>query len=86
MVRRYVLLYQDEEQNWIAEVPSLPGCHSDGRTRSEAIERVKEAMEAFIEALEQDDLPVPEEYIMANPEVVSVEAMPNAQTSAHIEP
>lgn len=58
---RHVMLYTDEDGNWIAEVPSLPGCHSDGRTRAEAIERVKEAIEVYIEALEQDGLPVPEE-------------------------
>jgi predicted RNase H-like HicB family nuclease len=69
---RNVLLYTDEEGNWIADVPSLPGCHSDGRTREEAIERVKEAIEVYIEALEQDDLPVPEDS--SHYELVSVEA------------
>jgi predicted RNase H-like HicB family nuclease len=59
---RNVLLYTDEDGNWIADVPSLPGCHSDGKTREEAIERVKEAIEVYIEALEQDNLPVLEEY------------------------
>jgi predicted RNase H-like HicB family nuclease len=58
---RNVLIYTDEDGNWIADVPSLPGCHSDGRTRAEALERVKEAIEVYIEALEQDGLPVPEE-------------------------
>lgn len=70
---RHVLLYTDEEGNWIAEVPSLPGCHSDGKTRDEALERVKEAIEVYIEALEQDDIEVPEEY--ANLELVTVEAV-----------
>lgn len=69
---RNVLLYTDEDGNWIADVPSLPGCHSDGRTREEAIDRVKEAIEVYIEALEQDDLPVPEEA--PHYELVSVEA------------
>lgn len=67
---RNVLLYTDEENNWIAEVPSLPGCHSDGKTREEALERVKEAIEVYIEALEQDNLPVPEEY--PNAELVAL--------------
>ena len=58
---RNVLLYTDEDGNWIADVPSLPGCHSDGRTREEAIERVKEAIEVYVEALVEDGLPVPEE-------------------------
>jgi predicted RNase H-like HicB family nuclease len=59
---RNVLLYTDENGDWIAEVPSLPGCVSDGRTREEAIERVKEAIELYIEALVEDGLPVPDEY------------------------
>jgi hypothetical protein len=35
---RQVLLYQDEDGVWIAEVPSLPGCGSGGVTREEAID------------------------------------------------
>lgn len=70
---RNVLLYTDEDNNWIAEVPSLPGCHSDGKTREEALERVKEAIEVYIEALEQDNLPVPEEF--ENLELTTVEVV-----------
>ncbi len=70
---RHVLLYTDEDGNWIAEVPSLPGCHSDGRTRAEAIERVKEAIEVYVEALEEDNLPVPEEFHDA--ELIVVESV-----------
>jgi predicted RNase H-like HicB family nuclease len=55
---RNVLLYTDEDGSWIAEVPSLPGCVSDGRTRDEALERVKEAIELYVEALVEDGLPV----------------------------
>ncbi len=59
---RNVLLYTDEDGYWIAEVPSLPGCHTFGETREEAHEKIKEAIEVYIEALEQDGLPVPEDY------------------------
>jgi predicted RNase H-like HicB family nuclease len=59
---RRVLLYTDEEGNWIAEVPSLPGCGSEGRNRNEALANVREAIEVYIEALEQDGLPVPPKY------------------------
>jgi predicted RNase H-like HicB family nuclease len=52
---RQVLLYTDEDGNWIADVPSLPGCHSDGKTREEAIVRVQEAIEVYLEALEERD-------------------------------
>jgi predicted RNase H-like HicB family nuclease len=61
MMRR-VLLYTDEEENWIAEVPSLPGCGSEGKSRDEALANVREAIEVYIEALEQDGLSVPPEY------------------------
>lgn len=59
---RHVLLYTDGDGNWIAEVLSLPGCHSDGKTREEAIERVKEAIEVYIEDLEQRNLSIPSEF------------------------
>ena len=67
---RHILLYTDEEGYWIAEVPSLPGCHSFGETRDEALTNVQEAIEVYIEALEQDGLPVPDEY--HNVELVQV--------------
>jgi predicted RNase H-like HicB family nuclease len=67
---RQVLLYTDEDGNWIAEVPSLPGCGSDGTTREEALERVKEAVQGYVEALLEDNLPVPED--LPNLEVVTV--------------
>ncbi|MBI5598817.1 MAG: type II toxin-antitoxin system HicB family antitoxin [Deltaproteobacteria bacterium] len=58
---RQVMLYQDEDGRWVAECPSLPGCVSDGATREEAIENVKEAIEACIEALKEEGRPIPEE-------------------------
>jgi predicted RNase H-like HicB family nuclease len=71
---RHVLIYTDEDNNWIAEVPSLPGCVSDGTTREEALERVKEAIEVYIETLEELHRPVPEEY--DNLQLATVEALP----------
>lgn len=50
---RQVVLYPDaQDGGWIAEVPSLPGCISDGATKSEAIENVREAIEAWMEGAE----------------------------------
>ncbi len=59
---RHVLLYTDEEGYWIADVPSLPGCNTFGETRDEALKKVREAIEVYIEALEQDGLPIPGDY------------------------
>ncbi len=56
---RQILLYQDETGYWIAEVPSLPGCGTDGPTREEALINVQDAIKGYIEALEADGLPVP---------------------------
>lgn len=58
---RQVILYPGEDGYVVAECPSLPGCVSQGRTREEAITNVREAIAAYVEALEEDGLPIPEE-------------------------
>ena len=58
---RQVVIYPGEDGYWIAECPSLPGCVSQGKTREEAVLNIKEAIEGYIKALEDDNLPVPEE-------------------------
>ena len=58
---RQSLIYRGEDGYWIAECPSLPGCISQGQTREEAIENIREAIALYIEALEEDNLPVPPE-------------------------
>jgi len=58
---RQVILYPCEDGYWVAEVPSLPGCISQGRTKAEALASIKEAIQGYIEALEEDNLPVPPE-------------------------
>lgn len=59
---RQVMLYQDEDGVWIAEVPSLPGCGSDGATREEALANVKDAIDLWIEDAEEHSEPIPEDY------------------------
>lgn len=58
-MRYRVLLQQDEDGVWVAEVPSLPGCVSQGRTREEAVANVREAMAAYLESLDEHGDPVP---------------------------
>lgn len=60
-MQRQAIIYLDENQEWCASVPSLPGCHSEGETREETIANIKDAIEAYIEALEADGLPIPPE-------------------------
>ncbi|MFI5458360.1 MAG: type II toxin-antitoxin system HicB family antitoxin [Isosphaerales bacterium] len=43
----------------MAEVPALPGCLSQGQTRTEAIENIKEAIAAYLESLKNHSEPIP---------------------------
>ncbi len=60
-IMRQVVIYPGEDNYWIAECPSLPGCISQGETREQAIENIKEAIAGYVKALEEDGLPVPPE-------------------------
>jgi predicted RNase H-like HicB family nuclease len=59
---RQVVVYRGEDDFWVAECPSLPGCVSQGETREQAIENIREAIRGYVAALEADSLPVPEEH------------------------
>jgi len=62
---RQVLIYPGEDGYWVAECPSLPGCISQGKTKEEAVLNIKEAIGEYVAALEEDNLPVPEERFEA---------------------
>ena len=54
-----VLIDEDEDGVFVAEVPSLPGCISQGATRAEALHNVKEAIEGYLDSLRAHDEPIP---------------------------
>ncbi len=58
---RQVIMYPGEDGYWVVECLSLPGCISQGRTKEEALTNIKEAIEVYIETLEEKGLLVPEE-------------------------
>ena len=60
---RQVLIYPGEDGFWVAECPSLPGCISQGQTRTEAVENIREAINRYIEVLEEDDPLIPECFV-----------------------
>ncbi len=60
-MERRVILYPGEDGYWVIECPSLPGCISQGKTREEATENIKEAIALYIESLEAHGDPVPAE-------------------------
>ena len=54
-----VLIEQDEDGVFVAEVPSLPGCISQGATRQEALSGIREAMTLYLESLDAHGDPIP---------------------------
>lgn len=62
-MRQVILIPDLEDGGYIVEVPSLPGCYSQGETEEEALANIQEAIQGYIEALEADGLPVPSEDI-----------------------
>jgi len=54
-----VTIEPDEDGVFVAEVPALPGCITQGATRQEALTNAKEAIELYIESLEAHGDPIP---------------------------
>lgn len=53
-----VTLNRDEDGVWIAECPAIPGCVSQGQTKDEALENVKEAIALCLEVRAEQGLPL----------------------------
>ena len=58
-MRYRVLIEQDEDGVFVAEVPALPGCISQGATRDEAVRNIREAILGYIESLDAHGDPIP---------------------------
>lgn len=54
-----VIIEQDEDGVFFAECPVLPGCISQGNTRNEAIDNIKDAIHGYIESLQKHGEPIP---------------------------
>ena len=48
-----------EDGGYVVHCPALAGCYSQGETKEEATENIREAIEAYLESLEQDGVPIP---------------------------
>jgi predicted RNase H-like HicB family nuclease len=51
-----VILEQSEEDGYTAIVPSLPGCISEGDTKEETLKNIREAIELYLEPVEDDQI------------------------------
>ncbi len=58
-MRYRVLIEQDEDGIFTANVPSLPGCISQGTTRQEAKDNIQEAIELYLESLKAHKEAIP---------------------------
>jgi predicted RNase H-like HicB family nuclease len=72
-MRYTVVLEQESDGGYVASVPALPGCVSQGDTRAEALSNIREAIEVYVEDCREAGTPVP---VDAGREFVEVEGKP----------
>lgn len=53
-----VTLERDEDGAWVVECPAIPGCVSQGKTRQEALENIRDAIRLCLEARAERGLPL----------------------------
>jgi predicted RNase H-like HicB family nuclease len=56
-----ILIHQAEEGGFWSEVPALSGCYSQGETIDETLRNTKEAIEAYLMVLKEDQVSAPVE-------------------------
>ncbi|WP_456328420.1 type II toxin-antitoxin system HicB family antitoxin [Archaeoglobus sp.] len=64
-----VVLEEAEEGGYVVYVPSLPGCVSQGETKEEALENIKEAIEVYLDI---DDAEIEAEIRGKKAEIVEI--------------
>jgi len=70
-MRFTVVLEQEPDEGFVASVPSLPGCVSQGDTREDALRNIREAIELYLEDCRESGDPIPSE---SGREFVEIEA------------
>jgi predicted RNase H-like HicB family nuclease len=54
-----IFVEQDEDGVFVAECPTLPGCISQGKTRKEALENIRDAIKGYLASLRKHKEPIP---------------------------
>jgi predicted RNase H-like HicB family nuclease len=70
VVKYTVIIEPGRESGFVAHVPTLRGCVSQGETKDLTLANLREAVEVYIEALLEDGLPVPTEL---GKEIIEIE-------------
>jgi len=73
MKRKYTIILDPdpEKGGYTVTVPALPGCITQGETIEQCIERAQEAIAGYIESLEAEGEPVPEET--ERPQMITID-------------
>ena len=59
-VLRLLVVFETDEDGWeVASCPTLPGCHSQGRTREEAVANIREAIRGYLASMHEHGTPPP---------------------------
>lgn len=69
MLRLPVIITPGEAGYFVAEIPVIPGCFSQGKTKEEALANIKEAAELCLEGMEEEGWTIPDKYFLDNIEV-----------------
>lgn len=57
MKRKYNVIIEKDEDGWyVSEVVELPGCHTQGKTIDQLMERTREAIKAYLESDEESEV------------------------------
>ena len=54
------LMWSDEDQVWVADVPDLRRCTTHGKTRAQALANAVEVIDMWLETAREDGMPIPE--------------------------
>jgi len=60
-----IVLEKGDDGYIVASVPSLPGCHSQGKTEKEAVRNIKEAILLYLEPNQKDIRPSPSHKVLS---------------------
>ncbi len=62
-----VIYWDDQDKIFVAEVPELAGCAAHGKTQTEAVQNVNDAIELWLETAREfgDEIPEPKQRLLA---------------------
>jgi len=79
MMRKVILHTDPESTGWVASVPSLPGCFSEGETKEEALANIREAAEGWLEVARNEGIAIPAEDVL-----VAIDHLDLSETVSHV--